>query len=209
MVISIGMAKMQQNLDDLASILAEAALVNNKQMEEAKAYVKRNGGHLDEAIVGLGFAKEPEIMQAILEKSSVPFMDPGAYQISKEAAELVQPEVMVKNRFIVLDKIADSLLLAICAPIDPAVVESLSKQTECKIVFFIAPRSRIMQMLRSHSDTESVMEAAERLEAEADEEVGKGTTRATAVRVVDSVQDAMKKLEAEAMGQSEPPAAAS
>ena len=101
---------------------------------------------------------------------------------------------MLKNRFILLDRIGNVLLVAVCGSLPASLLEKIEEKTASRVFFFISTRERVMNALNRHISQrgkgtsihkvksegtahvevsgESLEEAMKRREAEAAEELG-------------------------------------
>ena len=52
-------------VEDLGNILREDGTLTNDQLMEARSHVARNGGEIGDAVVGLGYLQESDIVMAI------------------------------------------------------------------------------------------------------------------------------------------------
>jgi type IV pilus assembly protein PilB len=138
----------------LGQILMERGIITNAQVQEALEVQKKEGGLIGDIIVKLGFAKEEDIAQCLSLQFGFPYLPLENYEISPEAEQLVPKTVAEYYCLIPLDKIENTLTIAMANPLNVQAIEDLEDSTKCDIQLFISTPADIRKSIeRFYSDT--------------------------------------------------------
>ena len=134
----------------LGEILVEEGLLTTDQIDEALKRQKDTADLLGECLTKMGFVTEIDIAGALAKQFGLPYIDVNAYQVAKDIVSLIPGETMIKNQFILLDKIGKVLIVAVAGTIDPAVFNEVEKQTGSQVSLYVSTASQVMGALRKH-----------------------------------------------------------
>ncbi len=127
----------------LGQILLERGIINNSQLQKALEAQEQQGGLIGEIIVALGFAKEEDIAHCLSLQFGYPYLPLGNYEVSKEAAKLVSKNICSHYCLIPIDKVENSLTVAMANPLNTQAIEDLEVATGCDIQVFVSTPSDI------------------------------------------------------------------
>ncbi|MCF7908119.1 MAG: hypothetical protein K9L86_04525 [Candidatus Omnitrophica bacterium] len=127
----------------LGQILAERGVITPDQLKEAITSQKRQGGLIGEVIVSLGFAKEEDIAYCLSLQFGYPYLPLENYQVSEEVVSLVPKNVCGHYCLLPIDKIGNTLTLAMANPLNIHAIEDLEDLTHCDIQIFVSTPSDI------------------------------------------------------------------
>jgi type IV pilus assembly protein PilB len=127
----------------LGQILVERGVINNSQLKEALEAQKAKGGLIGEVIVSLGFAKEEDIAYCLSLQFGYPYLPLENYDISAEVIKLVSENVYGHYCLIPIDKIGNTLTVAMANPLNIQAIEDLEDTTQCDIQIFVSTPSDI------------------------------------------------------------------
>jgi len=127
----------------LGQILVERGVVSNSQLQQALDAQKRGGGLIGEVIVELGFAKEEDIAYCLSLQFGYPYLSLENYEISNEIVKLIPKNVCMHYCLIPIDKIGNTLTIAMANPLNIQAIEDLEDITQCDIQIFVSTPSDI------------------------------------------------------------------
>ena len=147
----------------LGEILIEEGLVKAEQVQDALKIQKDQGKLLGEVLIDLGLVSEFDIARTISKQFGLPYIDASRYTIDKDVQKLLPAKLMYDSRFVVLDKIGKTLIIAVSGVLDAATFESLEKKTGSDLTVYVSTNGQVMQTLkRTHPDGAGSGNGAER-----------------------------------------------
>ena len=127
----------------LGELLVERGLINRKQLEQALKAQKEEAGLIGEIIVSLGFAKEEEIAYALSLQYGFPYLPLHNYEIPKELLEIIPKQLATQYCLIPVDKIENTLTIAMANPLNPQAIDDIEYISKCEIQIFVTTSSDI------------------------------------------------------------------
>jgi len=127
----------------LGELLLERGVINKKHLEKALQIQKQKGGLLGQILVALGHATEEEIAQAITVQYGLPYLPLAGYEIDAESVKLIPEQVAKQYGLIAIDKIGDTLTLAMSNPLNIQAIEDVEFLTKCKVQSFVSTLSDV------------------------------------------------------------------
>lgn len=118
-------------------ILVERGIITNLQLEEILKVQMGSGGLIGEIAVRLGFAKEEDIAHCLSLQFGFPYLPLENYEISEEIVKIVPKNVASHYCVIPIDKIENTLTMAMANPLNVRAIEDLEDMTGCEIQIFI------------------------------------------------------------------------
>ena len=137
------MFKRNKSLKPLGEILVEKGVIQKDQLNKALEDQAEKGGLIGEVIVALGFATEESIAQCLAHQFGFAFLPLENYEISREIVALVPKNVAEHYCLVPLDKIGNSLTIAISNPLNTEAIEDLEDLTSLEIQLFISTSTDI------------------------------------------------------------------
>ncbi|NQU95396.1 MAG: hypothetical protein HQ549_04105 [Candidatus Omnitrophica bacterium] len=122
----------------LGELLIERGVITRSQLEKALQIQKEKGGLLGQILVVLGFTKEEEIAQALTIQYGFPYLPLQNYELNKEVVKLIPESVSRQYCLIAVDKIGDTLTVAISNPLNTKAIEDVELLTKCKVQVFVS-----------------------------------------------------------------------
>ena len=101
----------------LGELLIERGVVTRAQLEKALQVQKEKGGLLGQILVVLGYTKEEEIAQALTVQYGFPYLPLQNYELNREVVKLIPENVSKEYCLIAVDKIGDTLTVAMSNPL--------------------------------------------------------------------------------------------
>jgi len=134
----------------IGEILVEREIITPHQLKKALEVQQKEGGLIGEIIVRLGFATEEEIAQCLSFQYGFPYLPLENYEISEEVIKLVPVHVCQHYCLIPLDKIGNTLTVAICDPLNKEAIEDLEELTSLNIQVFVSTSSDIRKAIEKY-----------------------------------------------------------
>ncbi len=121
----------------LGELLVERGIINAKQLEQALKMQKEDGSLLGQALVALGHATEEEIAHAITAQYGFPFLPLKGYEIEQDVINMVPENVARQYGIIPLDKMGDTLTIAMSNPLNMQAAEDIEMLTKSNVQVFV------------------------------------------------------------------------
>lgn len=131
----------------LGQILVERGVINPAHLEKALEVQKKEGGLIGEIIVKLGFAKEDDIAHCLSLQFGFPYLPLENYEISKDTAGIIPKGVASHYCLISLDKIGNTVTIAMANPLNLQAIEDLEDLTKCDIQVFVSTPTDIRRCI--------------------------------------------------------------
>lgn len=134
----------------IGEILVKQGLLKPDQMSLAIEEQKKSGLKLTNAIIQLGFLKEPQILHAMEKHFAVPGVDVGKFEIDASVISLISKDVCEKHTLMPLQKAGNTLVVAFADPSNIIVKEDLRFITRCRIQAVVATENSIVQSIERY-----------------------------------------------------------
>ena len=122
----------------LGELLIERGVISKSQLDKALEVQKEKGGLLGQILVVLGYAKEEEIAQALTVQYGFPYLPLDNYELTKDSVKLIPENVARQYGIITIDKIGDTLTVAMSNPLNVKALEDIELMTHCKVQVFVS-----------------------------------------------------------------------
>jgi type IV pilus assembly protein PilB len=153
----------------LGEMLVRDGIVSPSDLESAISVQTEQGGSLGRIIIDSGYASEWEIAAALGKQLEVPFLTLSHYEIDPEILESIPVDIVKKYQIVPVDKIGDTLTVALSDPSNIYLLDELRLLTKCKIVPVISFESDIRDAIMRYYQ-EAVGEEDEALREISDED---------------------------------------
>jgi len=139
---------MKKKIDkQLGQLLLEKGIISVRQLTEALVFQKEKGGLIGQILVNLGYAKEAEIAQAITIQYGFPYLPLSGYEVDREIIKAVPQHVARQYSLVPIDKIGDTLTIAMSNPLNIQAVEDIEYLTKCTVQVFVSTISDVNNAL--------------------------------------------------------------
>ncbi len=133
----------------LGSILIKEGVINSEQLEWALQEQKKSGESLGTILITKGYATEEQIPSYTVIQTGMPYISLECYEIDPKIARLLDNEVAAKNLAIVIDKIDNTLLVAMANPANQKNRNDLSGcLQDYQLSFLLSSAEEIRQKLQ-------------------------------------------------------------
>ncbi len=131
----------------LGELLIERGLITKAQLDKALEMQKQKGGLVGQILVVLGFTKEEEIAQALTVQYGFPYLPLANYELSKNIVQLIPENVARQYCLMAVDKIADTLTVAMSNPLNVKAIEDIELLTKCNVQVFVSTMTDILNAI--------------------------------------------------------------
>lgn len=131
----------------LGELLIERGVISRQQLNKALEVQKKEGGLVGETIVSLDFAKEADIVYTIALQYGFPYLPLKNYDIATEIVGLIPKQVAYQYCLIPINKVKDTLSLAMSNPLNQRAIEDIEYITKCDVQIFVSTSSDIRSVL--------------------------------------------------------------
>jgi len=132
----------------LGEILVERKVLTPEQLAQALKVQEKRGGLLGQILVSLGYASEEAIAQALTSQYGFPFLPLNRYAIDGEILRLVPENVARQYCLVPLDRIGDTVTVAMADPLNAKAVEDIEMLSHCTVQVFVATISDVMDAIQ-------------------------------------------------------------
>lgn len=127
----------------LGELLIERGLITKQQLEKALSVQKDKGGLIGQILVVLGFTKEDEIAQALTVQYGFPYLPLQNYELNKAVVQIVPENVAKQYCLIAVDRIGDTLTVAMSNPLNLKAVEDIELLSKSNVQVFVSTMTDI------------------------------------------------------------------
>ena len=133
----------------LGESLVEARLITPAQLDEALNRRLTSGERIGEALVGLGYISERDLLRTLANDADIPFLEARELVVDPMVVGLVSAPVARSQHVIPLRNEAKALLVAMGNPFDVGVIRSLERSTGKHIRVAAADPADIAQLVET------------------------------------------------------------
>ena len=105
---------------------------------------------LGQILAGLGYASEESIAQALTAQHGFPFLPLKSYAIDPEFIKLVPENVARQYCLVPVDKVGDTLAVAMADPLNTGAIEDIEMISHCSVQVFVATMSDVAEAIQRH-----------------------------------------------------------
>ncbi|MFA5147510.1 MAG: hypothetical protein WC491_00120 [Candidatus Omnitrophota bacterium] len=129
----------------IGQLLLEKGVIKQAQLDEALKVQKEKGGLLGQILAGLGYVTEEQIAQAITVQYGFPYLPLSNYDMDEAAIKMVPENVARQYCLIPIDKIGNTVTIAMADPLNTQAIEDIELVTSCSIQIFVSTATDIKQ----------------------------------------------------------------
>jgi type II secretory ATPase GspE/PulE/Tfp pilus assembly ATPase PilB-like protein len=133
----------------LGESLVESGLITQGQLDEALERRLTSGERIGEALVGLGYISERDLLRTLAQDADIPFLEARELVVDPMVAGLVSAPVARSQHVLPLRHEAKALLVAMANPFDVGVIRSLERSTGKHIRVAAADPADIAQLVET------------------------------------------------------------
>ena len=134
----------------LGELLLDKKIINERQLQKALSVQKEKGGLLGSILVLLGYATEEQIAQSLTTQFGYPYLPLTNYEVDVNIVKLVPENVAIQYNLIVIDRIGNSLTVAMSDPLNIHAIEDVELITNCKVQVFVSTQTDIKESIKRY-----------------------------------------------------------
>jgi len=134
----------------IGDLLTEKGIINKEQLEKALEVQRKQGGLLGTILVSLGYAKEEEIAQVITVQYGFPYLPLTNYDIDPNVIKVIPEDFARQHCLVAIDKMSDTLTIAMANPLHLQTVEDTERMTGCKVHIFVSTMTDINNTINKY-----------------------------------------------------------
>ncbi len=134
----------------LGELLVERKVITLEQLNQATAIQQEKGGLLGQILVGLGYATEEAVAQALTAQYGFPYLPLKHYSIDGELLQLIPENVARQYCLIPVDRIGNTLTVAMADPLNTRAVEDIEMLTRCCVQVFVSTMSDVTEAIERY-----------------------------------------------------------
>ena len=134
----------------LGELLIEKGIINKTQLDKGIDIQKERGGLIGQILVGLGYATEEEIAQALTVQYGFPYLPLANYEIDTELIKLIPESVAKQYNLIAIDKIGNNLTISMSNPLNVQASEDIELITGCNVQGFVSTMTDVTNSIKRY-----------------------------------------------------------
>lgn len=131
----------------IGQLLLEKGVIKQAQLDEGLKIQKERGGLLGQILAGLGYVTEEQIAQAITVQYGFPYLPLANYEMDEAALKMVTENIARQYCLIPIDKIGNTVTIAMADPLNTQAIEDIELVTGCSIQIFVSTATDIKQAI--------------------------------------------------------------
>ena len=131
----------------IGQLLLEKGVIKQAQLDEGLKIQKERGGLLGQVLAGLGYVTEEQIAQAITVQYGFPYLPLANYEMDEAAIKMVTENIARQYCLIPIDKIGNTVTIAMADPLNTQAIEDIELVTGCSIQIFVSTATDIKQAI--------------------------------------------------------------
>jgi len=134
----------------LGELLIERGIITKVQLDKALLIQREKGGLIGEILVALGFTREEDIAQALTAQYGFPYLPLSNYDINPDVVSIIPSRVARQYLLIPIDKIGNTITIAMSNPLNIQAVEDVELLSGCSIQTFVSTSSDIKKAIEKY-----------------------------------------------------------
>jgi len=134
----------------LGELLIERGVINKQQLQHALEAQKEKGGLIGQVLVGLKYATEEAIAQALTAQYGFPYLPLDNYDIDSEIVKIVPKNVATQFCLIPVDKIGNNLTIAMSNPLNNLAIEDIELVSGLCVQIFVSTATDIKNAINKY-----------------------------------------------------------
>jgi len=127
----------------IGELLIERRIINEKQLNITLEELKKKGGYLSQHLIAAGFVTEEDIAVCLSNQYNFAYLPLENYVVPQEVLELIPLKWIRIYTLLPVDRVGDTLSVAMADPLNEGVIQMLQQITHCEIMVFISTYSEL------------------------------------------------------------------
>ena len=134
----------------IGELLVECKVITQEQLEKALKIQQDKGGLIGQILVALGYTTEDGIAQVLTAQFGIPYLPLRHYTFDSELLRLVPENVARQYCLVPVDRIGDTLTVAMADPLNTRAVEDIEMLSRCSVQVFVSTMSDVIEANERH-----------------------------------------------------------
>jgi type IV pilus assembly protein PilB len=132
----------------LGELLIEGGVITPEQLKEALAIQKEKSGLIGQILIGLGYATEQAIAQALTLQYGFPYLPLADYEIERDIARTVPEAVARQYSLVAVDRLGKMLTVAMANPLNAEAIDEVERITHLNVQVFVTTQSDVNDAIK-------------------------------------------------------------
>lgn len=132
----------------LGELLIESGIITPDQLKEALAIQKEKSGLIGQILIGLGYATEQAIAQALTVQYGFPYLPLADYEIERDIARTVPEAVARQYSLVAVDRLGKMLTVAMANPLNAEAIDEVERITHLNVQVFVTTQSDVNDAIK-------------------------------------------------------------
>jgi hypothetical protein len=134
----------------IGDLLRERGIITAEQLDIALEELKRKGGYLSQHLIALRFVTEQDIAICLSNQYNFAYLPLRNYIIPKEVLELIPLKWIRIYTLLPIDRVRDTLSVAMADPLNEGVIQMLEQITNSEIMVFISTYGELNEAINKY-----------------------------------------------------------
>lgn len=134
----------------IGDLLVEQGIINRQQLDKAVMHQKETGGLLGEILIKFGYALEEDVAHALTSQYGFPYLPLSNYEIDDEILSSIPLITCEKFCLIPIDRIGESLTLAMANPLNIQAIEEAERVSGCSVQTFVSTATEVRLAIKKY-----------------------------------------------------------
>ena len=131
----------------LIDILIKKEIIIEEKLNEALEVQKERGGTLGNVLVSLGLIEQHEFLAILSQEYGFPYLPLSNYEMDEAMMRLIPENVARQYCLIPIDKIGDTVTIAMADPLNTQAIEDIELVTGSSIQIFVSTATDIKKAI--------------------------------------------------------------
>lgn len=148
----------------IGRLLVEEGIVELDQLKHALETQQTDGGKIVETLVRLGYTDLSTVCSFLATRPGIASIELDKYKVSRDLCALIPREYAIEHEVFPIDRMGNSLTVAMAFPIDVATIHELEEMTELSVKALLCNADDIRAAIRNYygPDEPETLEDADR-----------------------------------------------
>jgi type IV pilus assembly protein PilB len=148
----------QQPADKFGEVLLQAGKISQKQLQEALAAQREQGGRLGTTLVKLGYLSERELVDFLSKHFRVPAIDLSSMDIDESVLKIIPPDIARKYTILPISKTGATVTMAMIDPTNVFAMDDVKFMTGYKVEPVVAAETSLRMAIDRYYGTTHAIE---------------------------------------------------
>jgi len=134
----------------LGEILLRITSLTAEQLKDALSTQQKKKTVIGKVLVEKGYVTEQDVLAALVIQDGYPYINLSNYHIDSEVARVFSREFVQKHKLIPLEKIGNSLTVAVISSFDRLIIKDIEEKYSYKIRIFWTTLEEIEEAIKKY-----------------------------------------------------------